>query len=365
MRNRPMRPEAVKPCRRGALVFLAGAVTAACSAPGQSPRTAPGVIKAAKREGQLTIYSNTSMESQIAKGFKALFPEIKIRFIDSYSNKIHEDILAEASSAAPRADLVWSSSMDNQIKLINDGYAQTYKSPERVRLPEWALWRNQGFGLTAEPIGFAYNRRLLAFDEVPKSHAQLLSALHERPEAWRRRIALYDPRDSGVALLHLSADIQAYADTWPLMDAIGDSDPLLVVSGQHTLDAIASGKRLFAYNMNLAYAARYAAERDSDIGVIIPSDYNLLISRVAFIPRTAPHANAARLFLDYLLSAAGAAAMEMDYLPSAAALSGKTAATTFPVRVGPALLANLDQARRAHLLQRWTRAVQGRPRPMA
>lgn len=355
----------VKSSRRTMLAILGGALPAACMDRGGEQRTAAGVVRAARQEGVLTVYANTSMAAPIAEGFRARFPEIAVRFLDNNSNEIHGKILAEASGAKPIGGLVWSSSMDNQIKLINDGYAATYRSPERDRLPAWALWRDQGFGLTAEPIGFAYNRRLLAANAAPASHAALLAQIRADPKTWMHRIALYDPRDSGVAFLHLSADVQIYPDAWALMDAVGGTEPLLDVSGQRILDSVASGERLLAFNMNLSYAEWYAAERNDDIGLVTSSDYSLLISRVAFIPKTAPHPNAARVFLDYLISAAGQAALKAGHVPPATARGADSSPTIRPIRVGPALLANLDQVRRAHLLTRWAIAMRGRPAPLS
>jgi iron(III) transport system substrate-binding protein len=42
--------------------------------------------------------------------------------------------------------------MDLQAKLINDGYAQGYLSPEKPALPATAVWKNMGYGVTAEPV---------------------------------------------------------------------------------------------------------------------------------------------------------------------------------------------------------------------
>lgn len=247
--------------------------------------------------------------------------------------------------------------MDGQIKLVNDGYALTYRSREARNLPKWAIWRNQGFGLTAETIGFAYNKRLIPEAEVPRSHADLLRSLREHPERWAGRISVYDPVRSGVAFLHLSEDTQAWSDAWPLMDAIGTSRPLILVGGEEMMESLASGKSAFAYNMNQPFAAWWVRHRGaSDIGLVTPSDYHLSISRVAFIPRAAPHPNAAKLFLDYAMSQEGQRTLGETGLPPARAYGGSMAGDR-PVRVGPALLANLDQERRRQILARWMHAA--------
>ena len=44
---------------------------------------------------------------------------------------------------------------------------------------------------------------------------------------------------------------------------------------------------------------------DPTLGVVYPSDYTLVLSRVAFISKRAKNKNAARLWLDYMLSVKG------------------------------------------------------------
>ena len=55
------------------------------------------------------------------------------------------------------------------MKLVNDGYAQTYVSPEAEALPSWAIWANQAYGVTAEPVVIAFNKQKLPRDAVPRT----------------------------------------------------------------------------------------------------------------------------------------------------------------------------------------------------
>ncbi|MFC5346193.1 ABC transporter substrate-binding protein [Brevundimonas staleyi] len=334
----------------GALVLTV--LLSGCQPTTEGQDTRPSIIRAALREGEVVIYTNTDVTDQIAAGFERRFPGMKARFVEVTSSNLQTAVVSEAETGAGKADLVWSSSMDIQIKLINDGYAQTYDSPEAHDLPNWAVWRDQGFGVTAEPIVFAYNRRLLPPDQVPRSHAALLEALRTDPERWRGKIATYDPETSGVGFMYLSADTQVYPEAWSLLAAIGESGPSLDVAGGVILGKLDTGERLLVYNMNAIYARWWTRHRNLDVVYVTPEDYHLSISRVAFIPKSAPHPNAARLFLDYLMSEEGQATLEQaGFTPVRD--GGVETPGARPIRVGPALLANLDQSRRASLLSEW------------
>jgi hypothetical protein len=61
-----------------------------------------------------------------------------------------ESFLSDGGSSA---DVLWSSAMDLQIKLVNDSHAQPYVSPHAPQLPRWAVWKHEAYGTTYEPVG--------------------------------------------------------------------------------------------------------------------------------------------------------------------------------------------------------------------
>jgi iron(III) transport system substrate-binding protein len=327
--------------------------------------TAGSVRRAAEQEGAVRIYGNTSLMAPMIEAFHRKHPKVRVTVEDMSSNLISERVVSEVDEDRPGSDLVWSTAMDAQIKLINDGYAQAYSSPHRRRMPPGSVWRDQGFGVTAEPVGFAYNRRLLPPEARPNSHAGLLKVLRERPDLFVGRVTAYDAERSNVAFMHLSADIQIYPEAWDLIEALGDTRPRLDTSGQRMMAQLAAGDMVLVHNVNLSFARTFL-EDNPDLAVALPSDYHLTVSRVAFITANAPNPNAARLFLDFLLSREGQAHLAaLGVRPVrddvGATLRAPTAGER-PVRVGPGLLANLDQERRRKILERWRRAMTEAPR---
>lgn len=337
-------------------VVLVGLAGCAPGAPGQATRGAD--VRAAAREGEVVVYINNDVHRPLVEDFERRFPKVKLRFVVMTSRDMQARVIEEGGSGKPIADVVWTSAMDTQVKLINDGYAQTYDSPEARNLPAWARWRDQGFGVTSEPIVFVYNNRLLKAGEVPRSHAALLAALRADPQRWRGKVALYDPERSGMGFFYLSSNTQFYPDAWALYDAIAATGAPTYVPGKPMLDRVASGEHLLAFDMNGSYADWYVRNHGPDVGYVVPEDYHLSISRVAFITRTARHPGAARVFLDYLMSEGGQRRLLEARLTPFRPGMGKTPPTGGrPVRVGPALLANFDQGRRAELLARWRRGA--------
>lgn len=330
------------------------------------PRSDERLVADAKREGALSIYSATDAReaADLLRDFGSLYPEIRVDYADLNSTELYSRFIAEVAAREGTADLLWSSAMDLQIKLVNDGYAQEYESPEKPALPGWAVWENKAYGVTAEPIVFAYNKRLMPEADVPQTHADLTRLLKAKPDAYRGKIASYDPERSGVGFLYITQDAQVNPDTWDFVRALGRTEPRFYTSTGAMMERVISGEHLLAYNMIGSYALARQA-RDPSLGVVLPSDYTLVMSRIALIPSDARHPSASKVFLDYMLSARGQALLarrnmtpvRADVAPPPG--SRPTAEAARAIRVGPALLANLDQIQRLRFLKDWRRALKG------
>ncbi len=318
-------------------------------------------IREAEREGGLTVYANTGdfEIGPVISAFHAEHPKVRVEFQRQNSAELYARYLAERRAGQPSADLVWSSAMDLQIKLINDGYAQTFDTPARAMLPRWTVWKSQGFGVTAEPIVFAYDRRRLPDAQAPRSHAALRRMLEAG--ALKGSVGLFDTGRSGVGFLYYSQDRQAWSDTLALTRAIGETKPHLYESTATLLEAITSQQILLGYNVIGSYALERQRE-DPNLGLVFPSDYTLVMSRIAFISSGARRPNAAKLFLDFLLSVKGQKLLaERNLTPVRTDVpdgAGRPPAGAIrPIEVGPALLANLDQMRRQRLVADWREAI--------
>lgn len=319
------------------------------------------------QEDGLVIRASTdeAEAAELLAGFRTLHPGIALSYAKVNSSELYDGFVAQAASGRGTADIIWSAAMDLQIKLVNDGYAARYVSPEAAGLPPWAVWRNEAYGITAEPVAIAYNRTLLPPSMVPRTHADLARLLAESPETWKGKVAAYDPERSGVGFLFLTQDVEITPRSWEIVRAMGQAGVQLYTTSETMLDRVVGGEALLAYDVFGAYAIE-RAKRDASLGVVLPADYTLLTSRIAFIPKQARHPEAARLFMDYMLSREGqsrlAARSVTPARPDARSPDDPVvkAPSLRPIAVGPELLTYLDQIKRARVLHQWRRAIAGR-----
>ena len=263
-------------------------------------------IRAAENEANLVIYSTTdiAVAKYLIADFRTLYPKIEVEYEDLNSTELHHRFVAETQLGGRSADVVWSSAMDLQAGLVDLGYALTYDSPELAQLPGWAKWRSQAFGTTFEPVAIVYNKNLLAAVEVPHTRADLARLLEAHPDRFKGKVVTYDIEKSGLGFFLASQDAEASPGFWDVARALGKAGARFELTTDAMLKRVASGQALVAYNVLGSYALAQAA-RNPSVGYVFPTDYTLIVSRLMFINKKAANPNAARLWVDYVLSKRG------------------------------------------------------------
>jgi iron(III) transport system substrate-binding protein len=358
------------PGARDILILLAtGLALAGCTK--RDPRIPPGyprsyadVLRQADGERQLLIWSATDKVKiePLLNAFRRAHPGLTVSYVEMSARMLNDRFLDAVAKGKETPDFLWSSAMDLQIKLTNDGYAQSYDSPEAKALPEWANWKNQAWGVTAEPIVMIYNRTLIADAAAPTTRAALTRLLEQQPAALRGRVATYDVENSAVGYLYLIQDQQATHDIWRLVRAMSANQVKLYDNAEPLMQAVRAGKIAIGYNIIGSYA-RDEVRHDPNLGMVLPRDYTLVMSRIALIPAAAPHPAAARLFIDFLLSRRGQQFLAARSMPSVRSDVPTPEGLSSPgvslraIRVGPALLVDRDALTRRYFLKRWNTAL--------
>jgi iron(III) transport system substrate-binding protein len=326
-------------------------------------------ISAAKKEGKLIIYSSTDSASvePLLQDFKTLYPFLQVEYNDLNTTEIYNRFTAESASGAGTADFMWSSAMDLQLQLASKGNALNYASPENAGLPKWAVWQNQAYGTTFEPVSIAYNKRLLPADAVPQSHADFTRLMKEKHDVFKDKIATFDPEKSGVGFLMMTQDAKVFPQFWDLARGLGSTGAKVYTSTGAMLEKVGSGEHTLAYNIIGSYVL-LRQKKDTSLGLVLPKDYTLAFSRIAFISKTARNPNAAKLFLDYLLSKRGQTVMSEKSLVysirsdvpgqiTAAGLNKELGKALKPIEVNTDILAGLEQNKRLEFMKQWKEAL--------
>jgi iron(III) transport system substrate-binding protein len=317
----------------------------------------------------LTVYS--SLDEPLAKpmiaGFQTANPDVAVRYEDMLTGEIYDRIVRETDAGGKTADFAFSSAMDLQVKLANDGYAQRSDLPMSGQWPGWANWRNTAYALTFEPAVFVYHKPSFKDSSPPSTRAELVEFLQKRGDAVYGRIGTYDIERSGVGFLFMARDQEQFGDIWSVIRAMGAAGVKLYSTSQAILERVADGRFLLGYNILGSYAADWAS-RHPDVGIVLPKDYTVVMSRIGLVPQAAAAPDLGKRYLEFFMSKEGQTIMarELQIPAVSPEVAGNNTATTLremlggqlkPVPVSLGLMVYLDQVKRARLISRWNEVL--------
>lgn len=300
----------------------------------------------------------TFMRSFIAE-YQRLNPDVAVAYDDLLSTDLLSIALVACRSRTNVPDVYLSIATDHLVRLANDGCGSETHSSVADDVPKWREWRHEVFAFAIEPAVFVYNRKLMAASDVPQTHLALIDALRSDPGFWNRRIGTYDIRKSGVGFNYAEFDSRESSIFGRLIESLGRSNVQLYCCSNDMVRAVAEGASILAYNVQLSYAL--AAQRNnSDVGIVVPSDFQAVQTRSVMVARNAPHPQLAQGFVDFLLSDRAQAIDDALFRPATGGVDRRfvpSGRLLNQANVSSALLRLQDQARRRAFTDEWVEAI--------
>ena len=318
------------------------------------------------RAETLLIHSATDTPAMqpLIEAFEARLPGVDVVYVEFQTLELYRAMLALNGADGPDSpDVVISSAMDLQLDLVNRGLARRIQLSSQIEPPSWAVWRSELFGFTFEPAVMIYDTDAVARDELPASHRDLATFVRANEDRFRGRIGTYDIALSGVGYLYATQDSLQGPQVLRLFEVLGRADLKTYCCTSEMVDATARGELAFVFNAIGSYAAAQV-ETKPHLGLHFFDDYNLAMTRTAFVPKAARQGELGRLFVEFLLSNEGQRiiADRTPLLPviqqqSATSLIGREIqdrlGTFLPIRLSPGLLTYLDELKRNDFLSAW------------
>ncbi len=286
------------------------------------------------------------------QGFQARNPGVSVDYYVVSSS----EIAVALSEDGARFDLAISSAMDQQLRLANDGLAQTYRSTATAILPSWARWRDRVFAFTQEPATIVLSRADFEGIPLPRTRQDLITALRDHPDRFRGRIGTYDVRESGLGYLFATQDGRTSETFWRLAQVMGGLNPRLYCCSSDMIEDTAAGRIAVAYNVLGSYAQARADLHDR-IHVIAPEDFTTVLMRTVLIPANADQPEAAGRFIDHLIENVWTEGGGRFAFPGITPDSLTENASLRPIQLGPGLLVYLDRLKRRQFMEEWAAAM--------
>jgi iron(III) transport system substrate-binding protein len=275
----------------GTLALAGFAFTASAQ---QNPYGPPELIEAARKEGKLVFYTAnfTEVEQEVIKAFNKRFPFVRVEMVRAPGGQLITRVKTEAAAGKLSADVIDHS--DRGLMLEMADLFQDYAPPNAADyLPEVLvspkLWPRNTIGWS-----IAYNKELVK--NPPKSWQDLT-----KPEYGNGMIGQVIAPSGGTTWTRILFERQVLGEDYWAKQA--QTKPVLYPSGAPASDALVRGEVSIA---PLLYNIVWTKKRDgAPLEIFFPPEGVPVNPYASGIPKTAANPNAAKLFLNWCLSAEG------------------------------------------------------------
>ena len=263
-------------------------------------------VAKAEQEGELVFYcvENEAGVVAILNGFKKDFPKINTSYVRAQSGALYTKILSERSASRFLVDAIHLSDMAQAMDFQKRGGYEQYVSPEvNAYKPEY-LSNPVGyyFWVGVNISGIAYNKVKVKPEQAPKGYKDLID-----PQ-WKDAISC-KISSSGVQIVQWYVLRKLYGnDYWK---EFAKQKPRGFDTRVQLFDRLAKGED------KVCALAEYAAyflykERGAEVEFVAPPEGLIASPLLLGIVNKAPHPEAAKLFLDWVMSNRGQAIYQTD-----------------------------------------------------
>ncbi|CAJ0994586.1 hypothetical protein NVIRENTERO_01489 [Sodalis praecaptivus] len=202
---------------------------------------------------------------------------------------------------------------------------------------------------------------------MPSNHEALAQLISSQPDRFKNKVTTYDIEKSALGFMLSVYDRKADPQYFANLGRMAKGGLSVQSSTGTMLERVSSGENLIGFNILGSYAETRAKDGPS-LGIAYPNDYTLVLSRVMFISHQAENGNAAKVWLDYVLSKEGQAILanqsdipslrnDIDGENDVDGLTKRLGKALRPIAVDDGLLTYLAQDKRLDHIKQWRAAA--------
>ena len=274
----------------------------ALAIPGLPPRMAHAGDRedrerAARAEGTLTWYVSqldTETAESFGRTFTAAHPGIRVEVIRVTGQVVLQRLMLDIKNKTPHCDVFSTTDLSHMPMLKErgelsaftpDNYAAMRPELRAQSLEGWYQATNAGRWI------LIHNSNKVTADAAPKTWTDLLDP------KWKGQVGVAHPAFSGGAGVWALAMKKQHG--WPFFEALAKNEPRVSRSTIDTVTLIGGGE--CQVGPTWAPAAYRSLDKGNPLVLTQPSEGVVVMVFPTAIPVHAPHPNAARLFVDWML----------------------------------------------------------------
>jgi iron(III) transport system substrate-binding protein len=274
-------------------------------AAGALPLLASGEVHAVS--GELTLYTSQPNEDAQATvdAFQALHPDVEVSWIRDGTVNIMAKLRAEIAAGAPQADVLLIADTVTMESLKGEGLLMAHEDAD-ISAYDPAIHDADKTYFSTKLIttGIVYNNEA---PTVPTSWKDL------EDEAMAGLVAMPSPLTSGAALIHLATMVDHPDFGWAHFEALEKNGVQPQGGNGAVFQAVAGGEKL--YGIVIDYLPIREAAKGSPVTFVFPEEGVSAVTEPVAILSSTENPEAAKAFVDFLLSPEGQAlAASQGYL---------------------------------------------------
>jgi iron(III) transport system substrate-binding protein len=266
----------------------------------------------AKAAGETKVSYYTSMVpaqfAAVNEAWTKKYPDITVEHVRADLGQTLERVLAEHRAGTYIADVI-STNESSFGALMDEKLLAKFDSPTRDHWiePFKSDFNGYQFPSRVLQVGFAVNTKAVSKDDYPHSWKDLTDP------KWKGKLGMADPRVGGGAQ-------QWFVTLWDddnfgpeFLEALAANEPLVkpgIVQVQQSAELGEVDVDVVAYD----YVVLPARDEGKPIDFVLPEDGTIVAATSDSVAAKAPNPNAARLFVDFLMSEEGQAALTKAYV---------------------------------------------------
>ena len=227
--------------------------------------------------------------------FTASHPGIKVSVIRTTGQVAYQRLQLDIKNHTPQCD-VFSATDYSHMPILKDQKQITPYAVENASglLPEFSRLSDPGYFYVSNANRYflIYNTNKVKPEEAPKAWTDLLDP------KWKGKVATGHPGFSGCTGTWALAMKKTYG--WEFFEKLAKNNPRIGRSAVDPVTLISAGE--CSVGLASANNAYTVADRGNPIAINHPTDGVVLCVTPSAIPLNAPHPDAARVFMEWLLS---------------------------------------------------------------
>ncbi|CAN7354675.1 MULTISPECIES: ABC transporter substrate-binding protein [Ensifer] len=257
----------------------------------------------------LVLYTSQPNEDAQATvdAFKAANPSVEVEWVREGTTKLMAKLMAEIEAGNPVADVLLIADTVTMQRLKEAGQLLAYKSPEAANY-DAALYDADGAYYSTKMIttGIIYN-----------------TSASTKPQGWqdlakadaKGLVTMPSPLTSGAALIHAQTLAGIDGLGWDYYKALAENGATAAGGNGGVLKAVATGEK--AYGMIVDFMAIREKAKGAPVEFVFPAEGVSAVTEPVGILKTAKNPDAAKKFVDFLISVEGQkTAVKMGYIPA-------------------------------------------------